>query len=45
MPDVYTGIFYINPPTIGVDVHLPSCTKATGNGYGEADTATLDEFG
>jgi len=37
MRDVYTGIFYINAPTIGAEVHLPfGGTKATGNGHREA---------
>jgi alpha-ketoglutaric semialdehyde dehydrogenase len=45
MRDVYTGIFYVNAPTIGAEVHLPfGGTKATGNGHREAGTAALDVF-
>ena len=37
MRDMYTGIFYVNAPTIGAEVHLPfGGTKATGNGHREA---------
>jgi acyl-CoA reductase-like NAD-dependent aldehyde dehydrogenase len=43
--DLYTGIFYVNAPTIGAEVHLPfGGTKATGNGHREAGTAALDVF-
>jgi alpha-ketoglutaric semialdehyde dehydrogenase len=45
MRDLYTGIFYVNAPTIGAEVHLPfGGTKATGNGHREAGTAALDVF-
>ncbi|MEO7155910.1 MAG: aldehyde dehydrogenase family protein [Vicinamibacterales bacterium] len=45
MRDVYTGIFYVNAPTIGAEVHLPfGGTKATGNGHREAGLASLDVF-
>ena len=45
MRDMYTGIFYVNAPTIGAEVHLPfGGTKATGNGHREAGTAVLDVF-
>jgi alpha-ketoglutaric semialdehyde dehydrogenase len=45
MRDIYTGIFYVNAPTIGAEVHLPfGGTKATGNGHREAGTAALDVF-
>jgi alpha-ketoglutaric semialdehyde dehydrogenase len=45
MRDIYTGIFYINAPTIGAEVHLPfGGTKNTGNGHREAGTAALDVF-
>jgi aldehyde dehydrogenase (NAD+) len=45
MRDMYTGIFYINAPTIGAEVHLPfGGTKATGNGHREAGIAALDVF-
>ena len=34
MRDVYTGIFYINAPTIGAEVHVPfGGTNDTGNGH------------
>jgi aldehyde dehydrogenase (NAD+) len=45
MRDVDTGIFYVNAPTIGAEVHLPfGGTKATGNGHREAGTAALEVF-
>src|SRR5205814_2158170 len=45
MRDMYTGIFYVNAPTIGAEVHLPfGGTKSTGNGHPEAGTAALDVF-
>ena len=45
MRDIYTGIFYVNAPTIGAEVHLPfGGTKATGNGHREAGLAALDVF-
>jgi alpha-ketoglutaric semialdehyde dehydrogenase len=45
MRDLYTGIFYVNAPTIGAEVHLPfGGTKAKGNGHREAGTAALDVF-
>jgi len=45
MRDMYTGIFYVNSPTIGAEVHLPfGGTKATGNGHREAGNAALDVF-
>ncbi|MBI1874557.1 MAG: aldehyde dehydrogenase family protein [Acidobacteria bacterium] len=45
MRDMYTGVFYVNAPTIGAEVHLPfGGTKATGNGHREAGTAALDVF-
>jgi alpha-ketoglutaric semialdehyde dehydrogenase len=45
MRDVYTGIFYVNAPTIGAETHLPfGGTKETGNGHREAATAALDVF-
>jgi len=45
MRDMDTGIFYVNAPTIGAEVHLPfGGTKATGNGHREAGTAALDVF-
>jgi alpha-ketoglutaric semialdehyde dehydrogenase len=45
MRDVYTGLFYVNAPTIGAEVHLPfGGTKSTGNGHREAGIAALDVF-
>jgi len=45
MRDVYTGIFYINAPTIGAEVHLPfGGVKETGNGHREAGIAGIDVF-
>lgn len=45
MRDVYTGIFYVNAPTIGAETHLPfGGTKDTGNGHREASTAALDVY-
>jgi aldehyde dehydrogenase (NAD+) len=45
MRDLETGIFYVNAPTIGAEVHLPfGGTKSTGNGHREAGTAALDVF-
>jgi len=45
MRDMYTGIFYVNAPTIGAEVHLPfGGTKETGNGHREAGVAALDVF-
>lgn len=45
MRDMYTGIFYVNAPTIGAEIHLPfGGTKETGNGHREAGQAALDSF-
>jgi acyl-CoA reductase-like NAD-dependent aldehyde dehydrogenase len=45
MRDMYTGIFYVNAPTIGAEVHLPfGGTRNTGNGHREAGVAALDVF-
>jgi alpha-ketoglutaric semialdehyde dehydrogenase len=45
MRDLYTGIFYVNAPTIGAEVHLPfGGTKNTGNGHREAGVTALDVF-
>jgi len=45
MRDMYTGIFYVNAPTIGAETHLPfGGTKDTGNGHREAGVAALDVF-
>ncbi|GAC1662157.1 MAG: aldehyde dehydrogenase family protein [Candidatus Acidiferrum sp.] len=43
--DLYTGIVYVNAPTIGAETHLPfGGTKQTGNGHREAGSAALDFF-
>jgi aldehyde dehydrogenase (NAD+) len=45
MRDLHTGLFYVNAPTIGAEVHLPfGGTKNTGNGHREAGEAALDVF-
>ena len=45
MRDLYTGIVYINAPTIGAEIHLPfGGVKQTGNGHREAGVAGLDVF-
>jgi len=43
--DLYTGITYVNAPTIGAEVHLPfGGTKATGNGHREGGSAAIDFY-
>lgn len=43
--DLYTGIVYINAPTIGAEIQLPfGGTKQTGNGHRDSGTAALDVF-
>src|SRR5436305_11330633 len=45
MRDLQTGITYINPPTIGAQVHLPfGGTKATGNGHREGGIGAIDFY-
>ena len=45
LQDLYTGIVYINAPTIGAETHLPfGGTKLTGNGHREAAVAAIDFF-
>jgi aldehyde dehydrogenase (NAD+) len=45
MRDLYTGIFYVNAPTIGAEVQLPfGGTNQTGNGHREAGSTVLDIF-
>jgi aldehyde dehydrogenase (NAD+) len=40
-----SGIFYVNAPTIGAEVHLPfGGIKGTGNGGREAGTEAIREF-
>jgi aldehyde dehydrogenase (NAD+) len=46
MRDMYTGIFYVNAPTIGAETHLPfGGTRNTGNGHREACVQALEVFG
>ena len=46
MREMYTGIFYVNAPTIGAETHLPfGGTKGTGNGHREACVQALEVFG
>ncbi len=43
--DLYTGIVYVNAPTIGAETHLPfGGTKQTGNGHREAAIAAIDFY-
>jgi aldehyde dehydrogenase (NAD+) len=43
--DMYTGIVYVNAPTIGAETHLPfGGTKQTGNGHREAGVAAIDFY-
>jgi acyl-CoA reductase-like NAD-dependent aldehyde dehydrogenase len=43
--DIYTGIVYVNAPTIGAETHLPfGGTKQTGNGHREAAISAIDFF-
>src|SRR3989454_1975562 len=43
--DLYTGIVYVNAPTIGAETHLPfGGTKHTGNGHREAAIAAIDFY-
>ncbi len=45
MRDVHTGIFYVNAPTIGAEIHLPfGGVKQTGNGHREAGKTALELF-
>jgi aldehyde dehydrogenase (NAD+) len=45
LQDLYTGIVYVNAPTIGAETHLPfGGTKLTGNGHREAAVAAIDFF-
>jgi len=45
MRDLFTGIFYVNSPTIGAEVQLPfGGTKQSGNGHREAAEAALEIF-
>src|SRR5580692_1401124 len=45
MRDLFTGIVYVNAPTIGAETHLPfGGTKQTGNGHREAAVAAIDFF-
>lgn len=43
--DVFTGIFYVNAPTIGAEIQYPfGGTRNTGNGHREGGTQVLDVF-
>src|SRR5437016_6209558 len=45
MRDIYTGLVYVNAPTIGAETHLPfGGTKQTGNGHREAGVAAIDFY-
>jgi alpha-ketoglutaric semialdehyde dehydrogenase len=45
MRDLFTGIVYVNAPTIGAESHLPfGGTKQTGNGHREAAMAAIDFY-
>jgi acyl-CoA reductase-like NAD-dependent aldehyde dehydrogenase len=45
MREMQTGLFYVNAPTIGAEVHLPfGGMKETGNGHREAGVAGIDVF-
>ncbi len=45
MRDIYTGIVYVNAPTIGAEIQMPfGGTKQTGNGHREAANAALDFY-
>src|ERR1700720_2564388 len=45
MRDLFTGIVYVNAPTIGAETHLPfGGTKQTGNGHREAAVAAIDFY-
>src|SRR5438874_12705583 len=45
MRDLYTGITYVNAPTIGAEVHLPfGGTKATCNGHREGGLGAIDFY-
>lgn len=45
MQEMETGIFYVNAPTIGAEIHLPfGGTKQTGNGHREAAETALDVY-
>jgi alpha-ketoglutaric semialdehyde dehydrogenase len=45
LQDLYTGIVYVNAPTIGAETHLPfGGSKQTGNGHREAAVSAIDFF-
>lgn len=45
MRELYTGIVYVNAPTIGAEIHLPfGGTKGTGNGHRDSGVQALDVF-
>ena len=45
MRDIYTGIVYVNAPTIGAEVHLPfGGTRRPATATAKPGTAALDVF-
>src|SRR5438477_2777556 len=43
--DLYTGIVYVNAPTIGAETHLPfGGTEQTGNGHREPANAAIESL-
>ena len=43
--ELFSGIVYVNAPTIGAETHLPfGGTKKTGNGHREAAIAAIDFY-
>jgi len=45
MNELYTGICYVNAPTIGAEIQLPfGGTNGTGNGHREAGSTAIDTF-
>jgi len=42
--DLYTGIVYVNAPTIGAETHLPFAVRSDRNGHREAAIAAIDFF-
>jgi len=43
--EIYTGITYVNVPTIGAETHLPfGGTRNTGNGHRESGTEVLNTY-
>src|SRR5258708_21482526 len=43
--DLFTGIVYVNAPTIGSETHLPFCgTNKTGNAHRDAAITAIDFY-